>query len=584
MKFLKPLIFLVLLCLCTDASGQIMSITESHRGDRRTISINDKQIVEINSTLEVQVSKVKLLEIIQSQFPNLNQTVRLESKIIRLQKALRNQSAVISILEKQLTTANEQKTFFEIMDDFLIEVQIDPYLSRRYEELSEEFFKSPSFTAGNLPEPYILSNLTNDILDIEEELKTIEADKYSVSVVAFKKDKSGGDRVHIQNYDTYSNRDYFTVERWVTSLSAEDKQQLEALAEIARENNAKEFELFKTLKNKLLSEFESIECLITFKANSVEFIKNIELNDVLPNEIKTKIVTIQLAINKFETLHGLLKTDIRQWNIAVLFNISDEVQSVFEHLQTINTDISDLETLINQTVFISEFAPLVDAFNSCYNRVQLDIVKLKNGIALLFGLQTNYIANKSIGDEVLSFSVDNLPEKGYLNLKGTGKRQNGDELLIEIILKMPSSVKDAPEQVFTLEQREFTMQLIGVRSEVAVGLIFASPLNKSDLNLPSNRDFYYAPSAALLLKIGSSKSYFYNEFLDFGVGLNFASPDFDTDGSPEFGVGIITTAFKDIISLGLNYNITIDAFYWFFGINLPFNLPGLPVNTIKNMP
>lgn len=584
MKFLKFLIACISIISFNGTYAQILSVTENHRGDKRNILIDDKQIVEINSTLEVHVSKVKLLEAIESQFPALEQTVELETKLIKLQQALRNQSTVISILENQLVTADEQKTFFDIMDSFLTEIQSDAYLSKQYEDLSAAFFTSNSFADGNSMESYIFSNLNNDILRIQEELKSVETSRYQVSVVAFKKDQSGGDRVHIQNYDTYSNRDYFNVERWVTSLSEEQKQQFEALAKIAKENNAKKTELFKELKNKLLKEFGSIDCFIGFKTNSVSVIKNIELNDVIPTQVKTKIATLKTAINKFETLYKLLKTDIRQWNIAILFDIKTEIQSVIAHLKTVNTDFSDLQAQIGQTTIVSKFKPLADEFNTCYTKVKTDIEKLQKGIALLFNLQTNYIANRSIGDEVLSFSVDNLPETGYVNLKNTGKRQSGDKLLIEMILRMPSSVEGAPEQIFTLEQREFTMQLIGARSEIAVGLVFANPFGKAGLNLQSNRDFFYAPSASVLLKFGSSKSYFYNEFLDFGVGLNFASPDFNTDGTPEFGAGIITTAFKDIISVGLNYNITLDNFYWFFGINLPFNLPGLPINTIKNKP
>ncbi|MDN3493546.1 hypothetical protein [Winogradskyella bathintestinalis] len=582
MIVLKYAITLVLFSIYTTANCQIITVSESYKGDKRVVEIDKAQIIEINSTLEIQVSKEKLLLAIKSQFPQLNETVELESQLIRLQQALRNQSAVISILENQMPSAEEQKTFFEIMDGFLTEVQSDPILSSRYEELSAEFFTNEAFVRGNSLESYIISNLNNDISTIKAELKTIETNQYNVSVVAYKKDVSGGDRVHIQNYDTYSNRDFFTVERWVTSLSAEDQQQLEALAEIAKENNEREFQLFQTLKAKLIDEFGSLSCVIAFKNNSIDLIQNMELNDVIPVEIKVKISALQSAIHQFETLYQILKTDLRQWNIGVLLQIKNRALSVVDSLKNIDTNISDFKTLLSQTDLAADFSPLLNEFNTCYIEVQTNIKKLENGISLLFGLQTNYIANKSIGDEVLSFSLDNLPDKGFINLKDTGKRQNGDELLIEAILRIPSKVENTPEQIFTLEQREFTIQLIGARSEVAVGLIFANPFNKDDLNLQSNRDFFYAPSASILLKFGSSKSYFYNEFIDFGVGLNFASPDFNTDGSPEFGVGLITTAFKDIISIGINYNTTIDNFYWFFGINLPFNLPGLPVNTIKN--
>jgi len=582
MKFLNYAVTLILFGLFTNIYSQVLSVKETYKRDSRTIINDDAQIIEINSTLEIQVSKEKLNNAIKKKFPDIIETVKLESKLISLKQALQNKSAVISILEQQMPTVEKQKPFFKILDGFLTAVQVDPYLSSRYEELANEYFTSQFFTEGNPLDSYILSNLNNNVLSIEAELKTIELYKYNISVMAFKKGQSGGDRVHIQNYDTYSNRNYFNVERWVTNLSVEDQQQLGALAEIARENNKREFELFETLKKKLLNELSSISCVISLKNNIIKFIKNIELNDFIPPKVKTKIFAVKAAISQFQSLYQLLKRDIRQWNITVLLNIEDQMLTVIESIKSIDKTIVDLKTLINQTASAPTFMPLMDELNNFYAKIQIDIASLENGIALLFGLQTNYIANKSIGDEAMSFSLDNLPEKGFINLKDTGKRQNCNELLIEMVLRMASTMDNAPEQIFTLEQRTFIMQLISARSEIAVGLIFASLFNKADLNLQSNWDFFYAPSASLLLKFGSSKSYFYNEFLDFGVGLNIASPDFDTDGIQELGVGLITTAFNDILSVGINYNVTIDNFYWFFGINLPFNIPGLPVNTITN--
>ena len=582
MKFLNYAVTLVLFGLFTNIYSQVLSVKETYKGDSRTIINDDAQIIEINSTLEIQVSKGKLNNAIKKNIPDIIETVKLESKLISLKQALQNKSAVISILEQQMPTVEKQKPFFKIVDGFLTAVQVDPYLSSRYEELANEYFTSQFFTEGNPLDSYILSNLNNDVLSIEAELKTIELYKYNISVMAFKKGQSGGDRVHIQNYDTYSNRNYFNVERWVTNLSVEDQQQLGALAEIARENNKRKFELFETFKKKLLNELSSISCVISLKNNIIKFIKNIELNDFIPPKVKTKIFAVKAAISQFQSLYQLLKRDIRQWNITVLLNIEDQMLTVIESIKSIDKTIVDLKTLINQTASAPTFMPLMDELNNFYAKIQIDIASLENGIALLFGLQTNYIANKSIGDEAMSFSLDKLPEKGFINLKDTGKRQNCNELLIEMVLRMASTMENAPEQIFTLEQRTFIMQLISARSEIAVGLIFASLFNKADLNLQSNWDFFYAPSASLLLKFGSSKSYFYNEFLDFGVGLNIASPDFDTDGIQELGVGLITTAFNDILSVGINYNVTIDNFYWFFGINLPFNIPGLPVNTITN--
>ncbi|CAH8289640.1 hypothetical protein EV196_107227 [Mariniflexile fucanivorans] len=582
MYFFKRISTFALVCFTIGIQAQIITVIENDKNEKRTISLTDKQIVDINCSLEIQLSKLQLLDAIHQQFPELKQHIELESQLIKLQQALRNQSAVISILEKQLATASEQATFFEIMDGFLSDIQNDPLLNERYNDLMTDFFNPETFVPGTVPEPYIFSNLNNDMLQIEQELASMETEKYTISLLAFKRDASGGDRVHIQNYDTYTNRDYVTIARWVTSLSSDQKQQLEALNDIAKQNNLKKINVFNELKIRLLNEFKSISCIKEFKNNSIEFVNNIQLNELVPTEVKNKIEQLNLLISRFETLFQLLKTDMEQWQINLLFDIKNEVETIISHLKTIDTNFSDVTTLINQTRLKTKFMPLVSEFNTCYATINKDFETIKQGAALLFNLQNNYIANKAIGTEVLAFSLDNLPDTGYINLKGTGQRKNGDELLIELVLRLPATNENTPEQVITMEQREFIMQLTGPRSEVAIGLIFANPINKQDLNLQSDRNFFYTPSAALLLKFGSNTSYFYNDFLDFGIGINFATPDFNTDGTPEFGTGIIATAFKDIISTGINYNVTLDSFYWFFGVNLPFNLPGIPINNIKN--
>ena len=74
------------------------------------------------------------------------------------------------------------------------------------------------------------------------------------------------------------------------------------------------------------------------------------------------------------------------------------------------------------------------------------------------------------------------------------------------------------------------MILIGAHSVTKVGLIMANPYTL-DAG-PDAPKFRFAPSAALLLKFGSRTSHFYNNFLDLGIGLNTAAPDFDLDGKP----------------------------------------------------
>lgn len=585
MKYSKNIGLSLCLLLCSFLmNGQIISVIENDRGDKREVALNEKQIIDINSSLEVTVSKTTLLESIKSQFPQFSEQIELDEKIVVIRQALRNQKNILTILQQEVASPNEQATFFTMMTAVLDQVQADPFLSERYEALNETFFTQNIMAQGESLESYVFKNLNSEVIELQEALKTLEVDNYLVSLVAFKKDKLGGDRVHVKNFDTYNDRDYVTIERWVTSLSETQKQQLTELAKIAKENNELAVNVFQEVKALVLKQFPSITCVSSLKEGMMSAIKNTQISAQISDSGKAEVAQLIALLKRLENLATVLKTDISLWNISTPFTIGNQLQSILKDLQTVQLDVNGLMSQIfnaTATTARAEIQPLIDLFNTCFTDLKADFEKIKNGITLLLNKQENYLANKVIGDEVIAFSLDNLPDKGFVNLKGTGQRANGDALLLEMILRIPSKTKGVPEQFITLEQREFVMQLIGARSEVAVGLILANPFNKGDLNLESDRNFFYAPNASLLLKFGSKKSYFYNEFLDFGIGLNFAAPDFNTDGTPEFGTGIITTAFKDVISLGLNYNVTLDNFYWFFGINLPFNLPGLPVNTIK---
>ena len=43
--------------------------------------------------------------------------------------------------------------------------------------------------------------------------------------------------------------------------------------------------------------------------------------------------------------------------------------------------------------------------------------------------------------------------------------------------------------------------------------------------------------------------------VDLGVGLNLAALDFDKDDTPELGVGLVISAFRDILQAGVGYDV-----------------------------
>jgi hypothetical protein len=559
---------------------------KADNGKTHTVDMSGPKIVDINSSLEIDVNKQEVLKAIELQYPQLKPQLELESKIDALQKALENQESIIKILQSSMPSLDQQQTFFFQIDQFLTLVGQNSELRAQVNSLYAEYDAVYGITGNqDLPaEAYIIQNLNKDLTALVEDLNNTEAQIYSVSLLAFKMDPSGGDRVHVKNFDTYTERDYVTIDRWVTTLSEEQKKKLEDLKTKADALNKSNATLFDELKQLFKANFPNLDCIGEVKDDLNAMLEDPQLAGAFTTDLKNISSKIYKDLGSLQVLIDLFNKNVDSWDIDTAFQAVEALKNLKQEFVNISITLSSFKNTAASIASLQARADaLVASFAGCYGALKNDYENLIKALSLIAKRQSNFIENKEIGKEVLKFTVATLPQKGFINLKGTGKRSNGDQLLIEVVLRLPSSEDGMPEQVITLEEQILTMQLIGIRSEVAVGMLLMNP-DESSLDFEPERKFYFAPGASLLFKFGSRKSTTYNNFIDFGVGINFASPDLDTDGTPEFGVGLIATALRDIVSIGYGYNVSIDAPYWYFGVNLPFNFPGIPVNNVKTTP
>lgn len=563
--------------------AQIMSVTETDRGNSREILTSEKQIIDINSRLEIKLSKPKILEGIKELLPEYRPQLEMQEHIDAISQLLINQEVILNSLEAGVSSIESQQDFFQLMDVFLTAVQGNANLSERYEALSEDYFLLPNPETVTM-ENYIFSRFNEEGEKLKATLDEIDAPKYTISLVAYKKDKRGGDRVHVENFDTYIEREYITVERWVTSLSESQRAQLDDLSKKSQTNTLQTRQIFEDIKTKLKTYLPDLTCLAAQKEAVLAVFENpnlsSQISEAIQNDTREFITGLNSAISSIKSINY----SIDSWNITTPFSVKGELIQILNSVQILPLRFNSFQQVVGGIELVKNAVDTLSAdVSDCLSQLKLYAEIIKKTTTLLKLQQSNYTLNTNLGEEVKSFSLDNLPENGYIDLKGTGNRDNSDELVMEVLLRIPSDRKGLPETKITLEQRQFYMQLIGAKSEVMVGMILANPWNFENQSTTTNREFFYAPTASLLFKFGSKTSYFYNEFVDIGIGLNFASPDFNTDGNPEFGAGIMVTGMKDILSIGINYNVTLNEPYWFFGVNLPFNLPGLPVGIgVKN--
>jgi hypothetical protein len=223
---------------------------------------------------------------------------------------------------------------------------------------------------------------------------------------------------------------------------------------------------------------------------------------------------------------------------------------------------------------------VVNAYDSYASSINQDISGIKSLFSdirsILDPFRKAYLANEDFSDQVLRFTAGSIPPIGLIELKYIGERKAGDEILIKAVLERGKKEGNRNFEQKVLLRRYVTMSRIAVHVKMSGSVILANPYNRaSNPAITLQNKFQFSPTYGIFLKWGSRKSKFYNDFVAFGAGLSFSSPDFNLDGTPEFGSGIIITGFRDLLSAGWGWNFGLDTPYTFIGFNIPFSIGGI---------
>jgi hypothetical protein len=169
------------------------------------------------------------------------------------------------------------------------------------------------------------------------------------------------------------------------------------------------------------------------------------------------------------------------------------------------------------------------------------------------------------GDQVHKFLLADVPTKSELDLTTAGKRAAGDRVVIKVGIGRPG------EEARMIESHHIDLFQVLLHVDVNVSLVFLHPTNDDKPTDPQVK-LQPAPSYSLVAKPFSCFRNYpgYYRFIDFGIGVNIAAPDFDQDETPEFAAGVVVTLFRDFVQGGIGYNFGDRQPYLFFGLRLPY--------------
>lgn len=410
---------------------------------------------------------------------------------------------------------------------------------------------------------------------------------------AFLRNKDGGRPVHIENFDNYNSENYQEVSRFGSPIS-EDEQQ--ALKENAKLNNELGGGISQTVNNfkgviqgykqelfAFRKQFQNLESTYESNLQSLRASpKTLPAADVLMDN--------SLGLNLIEALY------------STLFSQYGELSRLFSPDMPKNEKIDETLTILETTILegYNKFDHAVNQYNQGNEKSGKDELSLvqaeyKNYVGsaqknvldikafiqrvrnMIRPFRKAYLENEEFAEEVGRFTIGKIPPTGLIELNYIGRVAPGDEILIKASLERGRDRDNRNFEEKPLFRQVLKLQRIKPYIRMSGSIIMANPYTRSDIPaIDLENNFQFAPTYGIILKWGSRKNTFYNKFVNLGVGFAFSSPDFNTDGTPEFGAGIMLTAFRDILSVGWGRNFGLDAPYTFIGFNIPFSIGGLP--------
>jgi len=563
----------LLCCLPVALRAQeVFTVEEISRNSGKAIPLAAQgiAIVDINSKLRITPNRdaIRLKAIEAAGKMQVERDLR--DKTARIEKVLRDQAQIVRYIQKALDNPEQRSdSLLVLLRRTMREIGTDSMLRSQYNLYSREFSamlqQNPSLQADRFL--YILSRYSDALEQLNGDMAALEGSaRVQFSLRAFRKDKSGGARLHIENFDLFEQGEFFNVSTWVLAFSPDQMQQMQAYRSLADTLNLGAEKALSSFKNKLHGMLPALDCIGTMPAELRQ------AAETVPADVR---MLLDQGMAGMQQQIDQLKSDL----------IASAPGDPFDAVARVTTVRTQLDTIYQQTLRgfagLPQTNPHLNNIRSCVEQTRADVAKILAFVTTFPStfLQKTYLASDELDDEVLAFDLDKIPEVGTLDLPYTGRREVGDELLIQALFVPKDDTLNRRQNFTVIAEREAVMIQVGAHSTSKIGIIMANPYNLEQQGDASK--FRFTPSAALLLKFGSRRSHFYNKFLDPAIGLVTSSPDFDRDGVPEFATGLVGTIFHDILSFGWSWNFGADRPFYFVGVHLPFSLPGLPVNAIK---
>ncbi len=594
-------VYLPLVLLCTVLAGNLFSadvidiIERDKSGKQHTIDFDSYRfpIVDINATLEITIDKneVKKRAALQYEYSS---PVDLEL-LGRVTSVLEQQNIMLTALDTENESVYKSVPLLQLYSRNMIEMmdmamQI-PRLRVNVITLMEKELEQTE----ELNKLFVL--IADEIEIINNQLDVFLAEEYiQFSLAGWLGEKSGSQRaIHIPGFDDYSEGKFYEKPHFVLPVTEEATKQFEHAKNVSDAYNTtgvhpsrKAVEnLYQSLANEVDKTLHCVAGLFnkdTLKQVFVEDNPQVSaLSDTL-NSIRDQALTLKSDVERLVTLAkqmGESSTGLYEGQKIVVEGVKlvDGLKEKIPQLiATANEGLRILESDELKESLEDNVKTMISKVENCAgdlkNLSEANYTALKDRIQLVFGNAGKSMAraNLKLGDKVKRFLIDDIPVTTSIDLHKLGKRDNGDAVHFRAYLAKASEDPTFLEPEVNIEQKTLLMYQTGVFVNYTVGAIFIDPKDGDDISL--ERRFQMAPSYSILVRYGKRSHSSFYRILNPGIGINLSASDFNQNSSPELGLGLVVSVVKDIFQAGIGTNVRGDnnANYWFFGVQIPFDM------------
>lgn len=616
---LRPLaiIWIVLSFLWLGSMGlaveeTVLTFKEKKPNKTKSIVINPSpdtvSIVDINSQVLIYVNRKVVWEK-AVEFAGIKEPQKLLDDIGHLTELLNKQADILALMkaDKGLTKEQREKKlseFSEKMRDLLnFLIQDETYrdlVNKAFEAEAEADTESYDFAYRQI---FVLVGRRLRVLN--QNLENI------YSGVNFRmggwlvRKPAGKNPVHIEGFDTMEEGEFYQYPSFTMPTTEEARKKFNEFKNAAdrfEEGGLKALlnveENIKRLNDLMETELKNVvDCwrnaITTIRDTIIQEGKDLQFPKT--NALQAKVedivrITKDLrdAIEKLDespadlVIHIQVMNDIRELIAKLkstgnylLDNFADMETEILENLKTLTTKAKAVLREQLDNIHKNCYTGLKNLFEGIVNETTSFLSQFNKGFYML---DEQSKAALELGDKVESFMINEIPETGILDLRRTGARKEGDSIYVKAVLekKPTGSTTENKTKSFVIGEKTLVLYKI-VSIHVKLGMIFADPFNNKGLAL--TRKFQAAPSYSVLLKIGNRKSLIYNQIIRLSFGLNVAALDFNQDSNYELGLGVVISAFKDYLQIGVGRNMQFDRWYWFFGVQLPWGSITVPTTS-----